>query len=190
MNNTATNNYETYPTANAEGQENYCPICRNHCPVNALRCGRGISYFDKTSTQISSSTDSPENAVEPYDTLEHSSDKRHMHSAHDSFSERKLTHGKHSDFSEGDNAHGGHRSASRHKGIHEYSQFHEPDTSLYGLMRQSGHYLFHHSGAEISESVDSSSIFHALTTDEQEQLRHLLTKLVTSWFNAESIAFQ
>ncbi len=40
--------------------------------------------------------------------------------------------------------------------------------------------------AEISGSDDPASLFQVLTEEEQEQLRQLLTKLLTSWQNAES----
>lgn len=29
----------------------HCPICPNHCPVDALSCGRGRSYFSESSKQ-------------------------------------------------------------------------------------------------------------------------------------------
>lgn len=114
--------------------EQNCPMCRNHCPKDSLRCERGRAYFG---------TDN--------DNSRGGEEERHGH---------QQEHGRHGRHEESEERHGGH--GRSHGGdLHEkrdqeghrerddgWRHMDKPEDSLYGLMRQSGHYLFHHRGNE------------------------------------------
>lgn len=108
--------------------EERCPMCPNHCSADAPRCGRGRAYFAGKDGDTGS---------EEYVSRQQEEGEEHgyHHGGSDHFRGGCDGHGWHG----GHDGHGG----CRHPHDDGFRHACAPEDTLYGLMRQAGHYLFH-----------------------------------------------
>ena len=128
-------------------------MCPRGCSQNALSCGRGRAYFQ-----------AQENPQATQSNLETASDAPSDHNQ-DSTSHAHHEHGSHH----------GRKGRSHHLMENQF-----PQDSLASLLMQCGHHLFH---LARKGDVDADEIVKALSPSEQDQLKELLKKLITSWNN-------
>lgn len=256
-------------TAEADAKENRCPMCPNHCPQDSPGCGRGRNYFSSQSGERLEMDEEDHQSRRWTGDLKHGEGDHRGRGGRDEarrgsgrVESREYRHGEKKRYS-GNNGdfhdRCGRGSGNGRRGEHEgYGHSRIPADNLYGLMRQSGHYLFHQANGNtahgqgrilhmlrekdpvsqrelqrqlgiqpgsISEILnkleekglierrkdeqdqrrvivsltdagrreaaawkdpdDNGKLFAALSREEQEQLKNLLTKLVGSWLCQE-----
>lgn len=132
-----------------------CNQCPNHCPADALQCGKGRHYFEQLENPDAAAADGGE------------------HRGHGEGHGNKEGHG-HGEGHGNKEGHG-HGEGHGHREGH-----HGKSDDLYGLMRACGHYL-HHSGGKHQDGSEKNHLFSALDETEQETLKGLLKKLTDSW---------
>lgn len=109
-------------TLNINQNTEVCQQCGKHCPLDALSCGKGRSFYGVESEEAGSGYESHGRHGDHGDYEGHEEHEWHG----------KRGHGK----EEGHGKQEGH-------GRHEGRGGHREDDSLMGLLRQSGHYLYH-----------------------------------------------
>lgn len=127
----------------------YCNQCPNHCPENALKCGRGRNYFSRL--------DNPEEENREAEIREGEAREGgwHGHHGHGDGDEGR-EHGHHGHHDHGDGNEGREGGWHGHHGHGDGDEGgegrrgrgpHLDQNDLYSMMRFCGHYLYHRSGS-------------------------------------------
>lgn len=169
---------DTVAAENSTGEKGteHCSQCSKHCPVTALKCGRGREFFGLTKEQSGEGRDEQGDHEHHHG---HGEDSGHEHGhRHGRGQEGRESRGHghwHGGEEEGrEHGHGRrHGGEESREGRGNERAFSGEAEGLYGLMRACGHQLYHGS--------ESQDLFGALDEAEQAELTRLLGKLIEDW---------